>query len=200
VADVSGTPRTLEEAVRAEVAAGVLDPAEVLARISERYGQTKLLTWIVAVVARIAAGGASVSHSASVSGGRSSSRAPGVVSGKTERGLRVRKAAGDVSDDFFASARWVSAVVGWKRIADLTADDCRVIAAQYELLANRADEHRRWFVDAAVAIEAEHVATVGEIERELAPPSELTATQAKMLSARAGHERHDAQTRNAGAP
>lgn len=188
MAGLPGTPRTLEEAVRAELAAGVLDPVEILARISERYGQAKLLTWIVAVVARIAAGGSSVSHSASASGGRSSSRAPGVVSGKTERGLpRVRKAAGDIADDFFGSARWVSADVGWKPVADLTADDCLAVAAQYEFLVDRADEHRRWFVDAAAAIDAERVSTVGDLERKLAPPSELTAAQAKMLAARAGH-------------
>ena len=192
--DAAGTPHTLETAVRIELARGeTRDAGEITARLVERYGQTWLRRQLVNIVARIIAGGAARSTSASIGSGRPSN-GPGVSSTRATRSLRrVRKVAGDVAADFLDRARWVSADVGWKRVADLTAADCRAIAAQYELLADRAGEHCRWFTDAAAAIDAEGVETVGEVQRRLTPPSELTAAETKMISARAGHGTPGAQ-------
>lgn len=83
---------------------------------------------------------------------------------------RVVKAAGSVKSGFWSSSRWISAEVGWKRVADLTADDCRTLAAQYELLTEVAGAQRRWFHEAADAIEARGARTLADVAGELEAP------------------------------
>lgn len=170
----SRLPATLEEAVREELRLGMRDPVEIVARLSERHGQRWLLRQLVNVVARIVTGSAASSKSTGVGTRKpssSSSTGAGAKPPSTAPRLpRVRKAAGDVPADFFASSRWISPEAGWKRVLDLTADDCRAIAAQCERLSDLAVRHGRWFSDAASAIEQEGVATLGEVKRQLVAP------------------------------
>lgn len=167
---------TLESAVRAELAAGVRDPVEIVARLSEKHGQTWLLRQLVNVVARIVAGSPAVRAASAIRAtprrrspvaAREPAREPvKAVPGRT----RVEKAAADAAGDFFSGARWVSPEVGWKPVLDLTAEDCRTIAAQLKALSDVAARHRAWFEDAAAAIEQEGAATLREVKRQLIAP------------------------------
>lgn len=139
---------TLRDAVMEIVNDGERDPVKVVARLSEFYGQKWLLRQIVGIIAIM------VAEAQGTGRGRIEPRA------RTESGLpRVQKASGD----FFQSARWVNAEIGWRRLADLTESDCREIAAQYDLLATVAGRHSAWFIEVADRLRDEGALSVGEI-------------------------------------
>lgn len=166
---------TLREAVMEVVNDGERDPVKVVARLSEFYGQKWLLRQIVQIIAIMVA---------EAQGTGSHLLEPRV---RTESGLpRVQKASGD----FYHSARWVNAEIGWRRVTDLTESDCREIAAQYDLLATVASRHSAWFVEVADRIRDEGALTLGEI-RDLLPIAPMTSKPLEL--ARADHGGGDDQ-------
>lgn len=146
---------TLHEAVRAVVLTGCIEPVEIVARLSNFYGQKWLLRQLVNIVATLAI--TSPTHGG---GGRL-----GVVQ---RTGLpRVQK----LGAEFLESSRWVNSDIGWRRVSDLTANDCREISRQYDLLASVAVRHRDWFEDTARVLDESGALTVGEIKGELTFPT-----------------------------
>jgi len=171
VPEAAEIPRTLEAAVAREVRAGLRDPVEITARLSELYGQAWLLRQFVNLVARIVhAGPAGMPRPAGPPvKSRNPSSTPAPRGGPIAPRLsRVQRAAGAAADGFFASSRWVPDA-GWKRVTDLTASDCRRVAEHCALLADIAGEYGRWFALAAMSIEAHGARTLGDVTQELPP-------------------------------
>lgn len=159
---------TLDEAVRELVDRGCTEPTAIAASLSEQYGQPWLLRQLVNVIARIAAGGFATIPAHREANQR---RDPGVS--------RVQVAA--VSQDVFGSSVWVQNR-GWVTLGELSAHDCRVVAAQYGRLAQAAERHRDWFLSAAELVEREGALCLSEVRSLLAPPLDRIAVEATVGS------------------
>lgn len=155
---------TLHEAVRELAGKGVSSPNEILAQLSERYGQHWVLRQFLNEIAKIA-----MPTSRPDIGPRAEVvRVPGVP--------RVRRAAGDA--DVFSGSVWVMGQ-GWVPLGDLTPADCRTVAEQYGRLMEAAGRHRDWYLAAADVAEREGAETLGEVRGLLpAPLARLELTDA----------------------
>lgn len=146
---------TLHEAVRELAGKGVKSPNEILAQLSERYGQQWVIRQFLNEIAKIA-----MPTSRPDVGPRAEVvRAPGVP--------RVQRAANGA--DVFSGSVWV-AEKGWVPLGDLTPADCRTVAAQYGRLIEAAGRHRDWYLAAADVAEREGAETLGEVRSLLPAP------------------------------
>lgn len=78
---------------------------------------------------------------------------PGLVR-STLQGLRFGRDTDQTGDRIFVPD------VGWKVLADLTADDCDAVAADYERLASDNRKWAEWYRDVATQIRASGVPTL----------------------------------------
>lgn len=138
---------TLDEAIRAEIDAGLVDPHAIAAKImgrDRRWLTKELLAIGLEVIADRARHEIRMARHAS-----------------EPRPLAVNPVV----------AKWPSLIgqsvnvpdLGWKPIADLTADDCRAVAAHYRKLEGSARVRAEFYESAADRIEIEGVATLGQV-------------------------------------
>lgn len=144
------TPASMEEAVEQLLEEGHRDPIEIAGLVEERYGSEWVLSQVnasevVAQVARLRIGALR----------RAAEKQP------TRFRAQIRRRT-----DLMAQTKWVPDV-GYKLLADLTANDCRAIIGHYDLLIQAAGLHKSFFEDCLTLIEQENVKTLGEIKAEL---------------------------------
>jgi hypothetical protein len=143
-------PTSMEEAVEQLLEEGHRDPVEIAKLVEGRYGTEWVLSQVnaaevVAQVARLRIGALR----------RAAEKQP------TRFRAQIRRRT-----DLMEQTKWVPEI-GYKRLADLTADDCRAIIGHYDLLIQAAGLHKSFFEDCLSLIESENVKTLGDVKAEL---------------------------------
>ncbi len=143
----------LRTAIEEQVAAGQVDPYVIAHTVRTSYGERWLTKQLAALAGEI------VATYARQAVGSSRRRAEhGFGSGS--EGVRQAVVA------LQGEGCWVPSV-GWKRHADLTADDCREVAEHYGMIVSAAGIRARRYAAFAELIEAEGVETLGQTSAEL---------------------------------
>jgi hypothetical protein len=155
----------LFDAVEQQLALGVKDPIEVAERIRRLYDDTwlagQLMAYaddLIADIARHRMG----HYRAAAERERELLLLEDVGEGRREppRGRRRQRKA-----DLMLASKWVPDEHGggWKRIGDLTVEDCRAIASHYRMLAQANERKAGLYEDYARQMEKEGAAKLSEL-------------------------------------
>lgn len=140
---------TLADAIEQQINLGLKDPIEIAEAVERLHGEE----WVRARVADMA-----MDVLAQLARGRLGSRrrAREPVSAAAANG------SSPAARDFLLESKFVPDV-GWKRIADLTAHDCRAVAEHHRMLVNVNGHKARLYLDFADAIDSAGVETLGQV-------------------------------------
>ncbi len=135
---------TLEEAIRQLVNLGENDPRTIVEKLKKRHGKA----WLTEQTAFLAEDIAEdIARHMIGRSRRDHEKVPPQVVG---------------NPGLMGQTKWIPGG-GYKRITDLTADDCRAIAAHYAMLEQSAGWRKTAYTEAADMVDAAGVATVGEL-------------------------------------
>jgi hypothetical protein len=139
---------TLDELIERLISVGLKDPLEIARKAIKEQGED----WILAQLAE---------------------RSEDIVAefarhrlGSHRRSHEIVRLDRAQEPEFMLQAKWVPEV-GWKRIGDLTADDCELIASHYESLSRATAIRAQLFRQFAQLIRTENVATLGGVSVQL---------------------------------
>lgn len=136
---------TLEEAIRQLINLGENDPHTIVEKLKKRHGKAWLLEQTAFLAEDVAE---DIARHMIGRGRRDHEKVPPQVVG---------------NPGLLGQTKWLPSG-GYKRITDLTADDCRAIAAHYAMLEQSARWRKDAYTEAADTIEAAGVATVGDLD------------------------------------
>lgn len=149
---------SLEEAIEQLINLGEKDPIEITRKLRDQYGAEWMRAELLQRDDELIAGFARNMLGAR----RRSTEGPRLDLARARHG------------EFMLASKWVPEI-GWKKLADLTADDCRAVAAHYRMLARAAGIRADLFDGFAELIEAEGVATLGDVSVALPQLAEVAA-------------------------
>lgn len=150
---------TLQEAIEQLVNIGETDPLEIAKKIEKQHDKHWLSSELLALSEDIIP--------------EMARRVIGAQRRSAELALRP----GDVitSSEMKIRTRWIPGGIGWKKVADLTADDLGKLARWYEKLADASLRRTQWCQEVIALMKDEGVDTLGRLKAALPPlpPAEL---------------------------
>lgn len=143
---------SLDDAIKDAFDKGQHDPEGILKFIEKKHGETWLNTEVMLIAEEAVRGRI---RAFLMQFRRDGYREAMNVSSTDTSGQAILRSSKYVPD------------FGWKLIGELTAEDCRKIAAHYHMLASRNALYAELFTTFASIIEEEGAGMLGEVKRDL---------------------------------